>query len=73
MSWVEKRIQQYKEGQKATWIEKRALEHANPVHLALAIIGTLLFIYGLWMHNWAWIMGGIILNFLGHLYCRVKK
>lgn len=38
MSWVEKRINQYQQGQKPTWLEKRALEHGHPVHAALALI-----------------------------------
>jgi hypothetical protein len=73
MGWAEKRVQQYNQGQQATWIERRALEHANPVHLSLALIGLVLLIYGLWIHNWTWIIGGVILNFLGHLYCWLKK
>lgn len=73
MSWVEKKVQQYNQGQKASWLERRALEHANPVHIVLAIIGALLLIYGLWVHSWWWIGGGIILNILGHSYCWLKK
>jgi hypothetical protein len=73
MSWVEKRIEEYKQGKMPTWLERRALEHANPVHLVLAKIGIVLLIYGLWTHNWMWIITGVILNFLGHLYCWLKK
>jgi hypothetical protein len=73
MGWAEKRVQQYNQGQQATWIERRALEHANPVHLSLALIGLVLLIYGLWIHNWTWIIGSVILNFLGHLSCWLKK
>ncbi len=73
MSWAEKRIEEYKQGKTPTWLELRLLEHANPVHLLLAIIGTGLLIYGLWMHMWTWIITGVALNFLGHLYCWSKK
>jgi hypothetical protein len=73
MGWAEKRIEEYKRGKMPTWLERRALEHANPVHLVLAIVGTGLLIYGLWMHGWVWITTGLVLNFLGHLYCWLKK
>jgi fatty acid desaturase len=73
MGWAEKRIQQYKEGQKATWLEKRALEHGNPFHCLLTIIATIAAVYGLWTHNWVWIIASLVLGFLGHLYCWVKK
>jgi len=68
-----KKIQQYKEGREVTWLEKRDLEHGNPLHCVLAIIGAILLIYGLWIHGWAWIIAGVALNFLGHLYCWLKK
>ena len=73
MGWAEKRIQQYNQGQPATWVEKRILEHANSLHLILALIGKALLIYGLWVHSWLWIAGGIVLNLVGHLYCWIKK
>lgn len=67
MSWVEKRVTQYQQGQKATWLEKRALEHGHPVHATLALISIPLFIYGLWTHSWLSIALGVTLNFIGHL------
>jgi hypothetical protein len=33
------------------------LERANPVHLALALVATLGFVYGLWAHAWLWVIG----------------
>ena len=39
MGWAEKN-QQYNQGQKANWLERRSLEHANPVHLVLAVVVT---------------------------------
>ena len=37
MGWAEDRVEDYAEGHRATWLERRALEHANPVLLALAL------------------------------------
>lgn len=73
MSWAEKRIQQYTQGQKATWLEKCALEHAHPVNLLFHIIAFVVGVYGLWLHNWAWIIVALAIGFLGHLYCWLKK
>ena len=73
MGWAETKIQQYNQGQKANWIERRILEHANPVHLVLQVLGSIPFIYGLWKHKWLFIVAGILLNLLGHLYCWLKK
>jgi len=73
MGWAEKRIEQYNQGQKANWLERRSLEHANPVHLVLAVIGAIAIVYGLWVHNWLLIVIGILLNLLGYLYCRLQK
>jgi hypothetical protein len=73
MGWAEIRIQQYNQGQKANWLERRVLEHANPVHLVLQVLGAIPLIYGLWIHNWTFISVGVLLNFLGHLYCWLKK
>lgn len=73
MGWVENRIQQYIQDQKATWLEKRSLEHANPVNLLAHIIAFVAGIYGLWFHNWTWIITALIIGFLGHLYCWLKK
>ena len=73
MGWAEKRIKEYNEGQKATWMEKRNLENANPVHLVLVVIGVTALIYGLWVHSWMWIGISVGLNFLGNLYCWLKR
>ena len=73
MSWATKRIQQYKEGKEFTWLERRVLDHANPAHLVMDTAGTVLLVYGLWIHGWLWIALGIILSFLGHLYSWIQK
>ncbi|TVQ60759.1 MAG: hypothetical protein EA379_07615 [Phycisphaerales bacterium] len=50
-------------------MERRILEHANPVHFTLAMIALVGFVYGLWMNNWIWIVGAVILSMIGHIYC----
>ncbi len=72
MGWAERRVEEYQDGDDATWMELRVLEHANPVHLPLAIIGTVLIGYGLWMHDFLWMGAGVGLNLAGHLYCWIK-
>jgi hypothetical protein len=69
MGWAEKRIEAYQDGEDATWMERRSLEHANPVHLPLALVGAVIIGYGLWAHDRRWIGVGLRLNIIGHLYC----
>lgn len=73
MGWAEYRIEEYQQGKPATWLERRMLEHANPVHFSLALIAVVGLVYGLWMHNWFWIVGSVILSLAGHVYCWVWK
>ncbi len=73
MCWAEKRIQQYKEGQDPTFIEKMALEHGHPVNCAASIIAFAAVGYGLWIHDYTWIVAGVVVAILGHLYCWIKK
>lgn len=73
MNWAEKRIQQYRDGQKATWLEKRVLEHTNSLNLVAHIIAFIVGAYGLWLHNWTWIIVALVIASLGHLYCWLKK
>jgi len=73
MGWAEIRIQQYNQGEKANWLERIVLEHANPVNLGLHVLGAIPLIYGLWVHNRALIAVGVFLNFIGHLYRWSKK
>jgi len=73
MSWAEKRIKQYNKGEKATWLEKRALEHADPVNCIASIISFIVIAYGLWINNWAWIIISLVIGMLGHLYSWFKK
>lgn len=69
MGWSEQRIEEYREGQPATWLERRMLDHANPVHFALGIAAAAGLTYGLWTRNWRWIFGSLALSSAGHLYC----
>jgi hypothetical protein len=73
MSWAEKRIDEYKQGKDATWLERRVLEHANPVNCIAHIIASVVGIYGLWMHDWIWIIACIVIALIGHLYVWLKK
>ncbi len=73
MGWAEMRIQQYNQGEKANWWERKLLEHANPVNIGFHVLGGILLIYGLWTHHWGFILIGVLLNNMGHVYCRLKK
>jgi uncharacterized membrane protein len=69
MSWVDKRIDEYSHGSPSTWLERRMLEHAHPVHFTLAWIAMIGLVYGLWQHDWLWIAGSMIIGVVGHVYC----
>ncbi len=73
MGWAETRIEEYQHGRPASWLERRMLEHANPVHFALVLAATVGFVYGLWAHNWLWIIASSALALLGHVYCWTRK
>jgi hypothetical protein len=49
------------------------LEHANPVHFPVSVAATVGFVYGLWAHDWFWIIGASALALLGHVYCWTRK
>lgn len=73
MGWAEWRIQQFYEGEKANWFEKRIFEHANPVTFVLHILGAIPLVYGLWNQNSGFIVLGIVLPWIGHIYSRGIK
>lgn len=73
MSWAENRVAEYQHGSPATWLERRMLEHANPVHFAVAWIGMIGLVYGLWIHDWRWIIGSVAVAAAGHIYCWMWK
>jgi hypothetical protein len=69
MGWAENRVHQYQLGKRANWLERRMLEHANPVHFPLALAASIGFAYGLWLHDWLAIVGAALLALSGHIYC----
>lgn len=69
MGWAENRIDEYHLGAPANWLERRMLEHANPVHFPLALAASLGLFYGLWTHRPGWILGSFALALAGHSYC----
>jgi hypothetical protein len=73
MGWAEGRIQEYQHGQPASWLERRMLEHANPVHFPLALAASIGLGYGLWAHDWLWVSGSAALALLGHVYCWTRQ
>jgi hypothetical protein len=73
MGWAEDRIQEYQHGKPATWLERRMLEHANPVNFSMSLAATAGFVYGLWMHDWFWIIGSSVAALFGHVYCWTRK
>jgi hypothetical protein len=73
MGWSDHRIQEYEIGQSSIWLKRLMLEHANPVRFSLGLVATAGFIYGLWMHEWLWIIGASALALLGHIYCWTRN
>lgn len=73
MSWVDWKIQQYNQGHKPNRLERHLLEHANPVHFVLQIVGAIPFIWGLWIHNGVLIVLGLFFHVIGHIYYRLIK
>lgn len=69
MGWAEKRIRDIHAGGPASWLERRMLEHANPVHFFLSLIASIGFVFGLWNHAEGWIVGSMALALAGHAYC----
>lgn len=69
MGWSEHRIEEFRQGQESTWLERRMLEHSNPIHFRIALISSAGFIYGLWTHDWLWLIGSSVLALGGHVYC----
>ncbi len=71
--WVEKKLKDFKKGKKPTWIEKMALEHAEPVNFTLHIAALFFVVYGLWIKDWAWIAMAVIFGLIGHTYARTRE
>jgi hypothetical protein len=73
MGWAENKVEEYHHGKPAGWLERRMLEHANPVNFAVALITTVGLVYGVWMHDWIWIIGSAVVALLGHIYCWIWR
>ncbi len=73
MSWATKRIREYQKGDNATFIEKRNLEHANPVLLTLLFFAIIVGVYGVWMHDWTFILVAATIATIGHAYVWLVK
>jgi hypothetical protein len=73
MGWAEDRVEDYQSGQRATWLERRTLERANPVHFPLALAAGAVFAIGLWTHDWRAIAVAAVLALSGHVYCWTCK
>jgi hypothetical protein len=73
MGWAENRVKAYQRGHRATWLERRVLEHANPVHFVLALAAGAGFAAGLWLHDWIAIGAAALLALAGHVYCWTRK
>jgi hypothetical protein len=73
MAWADNRIKDYQHGKRVNWLERRMLEHANPVHFPMACAASIGFVYGLWAQDWLWIIGSSALALLGHVYCWTRK
>lgn len=43
-------------------------QHKRPVCFWFHLVGFIALIYGLWAHSWTWIIIGIVLCLLGHLF-----
>jgi hypothetical protein len=73
MGWAEDRVQEYRSGQDASWLERRMLEHANRVYFTLTLAAGAGLGFGLWMHDWRAISGAALLTLFGHVYCKTSK
>jgi hypothetical protein len=73
MGWAEERVTDYQCGHRATWLEHRALEHANPVHFVLALAAGAGFAAGLWTHNWLVIGASLLVALFGDVYSWTRK
>lgn len=48
-------------------------KHKNPWNLLIHLIAGISIVYGLWVHDFTWIIGGIIIGIFGHIFNYVKK
>lgn len=53
--------------------EKLMDRHKNPWNMFFHLLTFVVGIYGIWHHNWTWIIVAIILAIIGHLFPYKKK
>jgi hypothetical protein len=73
MSWADKKIREYQKGANSTFLERRNLEHANPVLFTLLLVAIVIAAYGAWMHDWTLIILAAIVASIGHVYVWLIK
>ena len=73
MGWAENRVREFRAGKPASWLERRMLERANPVHFVLAAAAGAGVAAGLWMHDLVAISGAALLALVGHVFCWTRK
>lgn len=73
MTWADRKIREYRDGQPATFLERMILGCANPAGAVLFIIGIVILFYGLWAHAWLWITAGIIIYAAGIVYGQLRR
>jgi hypothetical protein len=73
MNWADRKIEAYKQGEEANFLERIMVGYMNPVTYSLLIIGGLLFVIGLWSRNMAGIIFGGFSSFLaGNIYSQAS-
>lgn len=73
MSWVQKKVDEYHKGGRATFVERVVLAHADPLNLLLFIIGACVAAYGFWQHDLNLIVGGGAIGLLGDAISWLRK
>jgi hypothetical protein len=69
MGWADRKIKNYSLGHKASLLEKLMLEQANPVCFVATILAFIVFSYGMWVNDLAYLAVAFVLGLIGHLYC----
>ncbi len=69
MGWSDRKIKEYSLGEKASLLEKLMLEHANPITFSASIVALIVFSYGMWVNDLAYVAVAFVLGLIGHLYC----
>lgn len=73
MSWVQKRVDEYHKGERATFVERVVLAHADPLNFLLLVIGVSVAAYGFWQHDINLIAGGAAIGLIGDIISWLRK